>query len=214
MRISIGDEVRTIDGHHAGNIDKLILDPTTRDVKRAVLRKGTLFPHDVEVPLDALERRTDGQAILNRTRDQLQDLPEFNEAEYTEWPSMRETPWGYPSAALLWPAAYPFPSVPYEAPDRAALEVGREVEEAHRRFELENAVIDQGSDVISRDGQKVGEVDRLSVDTESGRPVAVVVRRGFIFTKDVSIPGDAIAAVENGAVYLNVDADYVSSHWQ
>lgn len=159
MRIAIGNHVWTAGGRDAGTIAKLVLDSNTHGAKSAVIHKGAIFPHDVEVPIDRLATKGDGDVIVDRTAAELTTPPAFNEAEYRLWPATSAGPWGYLSAALLWPAVYSYRAVPYEAPDRYTSVVGREIEDAHLREDFENAIVDAGSDVVSSDGKKVGAID-------------------------------------------------------
>jgi uncharacterized protein YrrD len=212
MRVALGATVRTLDGDKVGTIDKLILDPQTHDVKAAAVRKGFLLTEDVEVPLDRLEAGADGEVRLTMTSQQVHDLPHFSEAAYTTPPSTYNAPPGpgYPVDSLLWPtgaAAYPMPFPPAWAPPSG---LPPEVEEMRRQLDLENAVIDEGSDVYSSDGHKIGEVHSVTFDTASGHPSTIMVRKGFLFTEDFELPASLISSLDDGAIYLRVARDEIA----
>src|ERR671936_220544 len=80
----------------------------------------------------------------------------------------------------------------------------REAREALERQDLENAVIGEGSDVVDRDGENVGEVARLVFVPDGHRLTSLVVRKGFIFTEDRELPASVINRVDDGVIYLKV----------
>jgi hypothetical protein len=49
----------------------------------------------------------------------------------------------------------------------------------------------------------------VTFDTETGRPTGIIMRKGFLFTKDLSLPVEMIATVDDGVVYLNVSKEQV-----
>jgi hypothetical protein len=55
----------------------------------------------------------------------------------------------------------------------------------------------EGMDVLSTDGEKLGEVANAT-------GIYVLVRHGFLFAKEYYVPADAIANVGNDAVYLTM----------
>jgi uncharacterized protein (TIGR02271 family) len=57
--------------------------------------------------------------------------------------------------------------------------------------------IDRGWDVISSDGEKIGEVAEVRRDS-------IVVEKGFLFKSDFPVPVSAIADVTAGRIYLAV----------
>lgn len=66
----------------------------------------------------------------------------------------------------------------------------------------------QGWKVIGSDGEKLGEIETVEQDY-------IVVRKGFLFPSDHHIPFGAIAASEEGAVYLNVSKDQaLNQEWE
>lgn len=204
MYLELGARVVTSDGAQVGTIDKLILDPSNGDLKSAVVRKGVILPKDVEIPIEALEPTADG-VRLQYTRKELDHLPRFVEADYSPPPDGFPLPYSYPGGALLWPVGYPWVSPEPAAPPSSPLP--SEYDEILRDRDVENAVIDRGSNVMSRDGRKVGEVESITLDTTTGHPTRFVIRKGLLFTEDLELPVSTIASVDDGVVYLNLDRE-------
>lgn len=211
MAIKLDEKVMTSDGKEVGKIDKVILDPDGGDVHAIVVHKGMFFGRDVEIPLDAITGQRDGMVQIRYTKDQLDDLPSFHEANYTAPPPERSTEfmsgYGYPTGSMLWPSSYsgPMSGQPYGRD--AVGSVGDEVAAIHHEQDLGNSVIEAGSTVRSRDGEKVGEVHRIDFDPQTARPTRLVVRKGFLFTDDVEVPVNLISSVGDGVVYLDAVKD-------
>ena len=208
MRVELGARVRTADGKDVGTIDRLIVDPSNNEIKAAVIRKGMILPRDIEVPLSAIERGPDGSVQLTYTADQVDQLPEFFERKYTATPpAWYVPPADYPTAGIYWPIGYGVfatPPLPETNVSTGSAVLDREAREALERQDLENAVIGEGSDVVDRDGEKVGEVARLVFDPDGHRLTSFVVRKGFILTEDRELPASAITRVDDGVIYLRV----------
>jgi uncharacterized protein YrrD len=208
MRVEVGAGVRTTDGKDVGTIDRLIVDPGNSEIKAAVIHKGFLLPRDVEVPLSALEPAPDGGIQLTYTAEQVDKLPEFFASTYTTTPLAGYVPpAGYPSGGIYWPIGYAFftpPPLPETDVSTGSGALDREARETLERQDLENAVIGEGSDVVDRDGAKVGDIARLVFDADGHQLTSFVVRNGFIFTEDRELPASVITRVDDGVIYLSI----------
>lgn len=224
MDIGLGMHVYTSDGQDVGSVDRLILDPDTNQVKAAVIRKGTFMRHDVEVPRDMMNVTPDGTIRLSATADEVKSLPEFDPGAYTDAPPDYRSPAGYPSEGLYLPFGYApgiFAGAPGAVPGAGILadnggiaaddEEARELAAAWRRQDLENAVVQEGSKVLSRDGEEVGKVHQLNFDPQSGKLTGIVVRRGILFAKETELPASLVSGVGDGVVTLSVNADEVKN---
>jgi len=211
MKIELGAKVTTADGKEIGTIDKLILDPDSGDVHAVVVRRGMFFGKDIEIPVDAIGGQRDGTTRVEYSSDQVDALPAFHEGSYMTPPPERGTEYasgyGYPASSLLWPSRWsgPVSGEPYGHDAVGA--VADEVASLHLQQDLGNAVIQEGSDVRSRDGEKVGEVHRMVFDPTTGRPTALVIRKGFLFTEDIEVPVGLISSIDDDRVYLDARHD-------
>jgi uncharacterized protein YrrD len=212
MSVQLGAHVRTSDDKDVGSIERLIVDPASGEVKAAVIRKGFILTEDIQIALSALQEGPEGEVCLSYTADQVKELPRFHDADYTAPPAAYTSPLGYPGAALLWPVGY-LSGVPPSDTARYSLAETDEVLR-QRGVNLDNVVIDQGSDVIGRDGEKVGEIHSVTVDATTGRPTRIVVRKGFLFTEDVELSAETIERVADERVYLTVDQEQLKTHRQ
>lgn len=66
-----------------------------------------------------------------------------------------------------------------------------------------------GTHVYSEDGQLVGKVDRIVLAESDGAVRGLVVHKGHFFTRDVLVPLDTVATVNDVGLYLRLGKDEV-----
>lgn len=107
MRFDLGATVRTKDGHDAGKVRRVIVDPATERITGFVVSTGGLLGREVIVGEDAFEAADAGGATvtLSLTKDELDTQPTFEESDYVVPQVGWTAPTGYefPPNAYLWP---------------------------------------------------------------------------------------------------------------
>ena len=215
MDVTLGMHVYTSDEQDLGTVDRLILDPERGTVKAAVVSKGFFLPQDVEVPVELFQAGPSGDARISYSSTDIDKLPSFAEGDYTAPPPDYLAQSNYPATAIYWPVGYSLGMTPLDTPAidnmpvspwTGDVEVDKEVATALRRQDLENAVIGEGSEVLGQDGKKVGTVRELTFDPASGELTGLVVHKGVLLGKETSLPAALIDSVDDGVVYLAVDA--------
>jgi sporulation protein YlmC with PRC-barrel domain len=68
------------------------------------------------------------------------------------------------------------------------------------------AEIKKGMRVVGRDGETIGEVTRVIVDDGSGIFHGLAVRPN-LFTHDLELPGERVARLHDGVVYVEAVQD-------
>ena len=64
-----------------------------------------------------------------------------------------------------------------------------------------------------RDGEKIGELHRVSFDTASRRPAGLVVKRGLLNTEEIELPADSIASVDDRIIHLRLTKEEVEARF-
>jgi sporulation protein YlmC with PRC-barrel domain len=187
-----------------GRVKHLVLDPATTELRTAVVEHGMLSRESRMIPIASVTSANEKEIRVDFTKGQFEELPEFVQTDYTSPPPGYALPVSYPGGGLLWPLGYPTPTV--EEPAVGSQEAYQREEELRQR-NLENAVIDTDSEVLSRDGEKIGEVEQFEIDSVTGKPARLVIRKGFLLSKSLEVPMSAIASVDDGAVVLNLSKD-------
>jgi uncharacterized protein YrrD len=213
MHVDIGAPVRSSDGQDIGSVDRLIMDPSRNDVTAAVVRKGMFLPRDIEVQIDDLRPSTDGDFAVNMTAEEVKNLPEYYEANYSLPPPDYLSPAGYTYGTLYWPTSLlvgGYGGTPYMGTNpNPATSAASDSEATDRlsRDAWENAVIGKGSRVTSRDGKNVGKVEDITFDSNTGAVTELVVRSGLFAHTDHILDPKLIDSVDEGVVFLNVNSD-------
>ena len=206
MEFQLESPVVSADGVDLGKIHRIIFDPQSAEVKSIVLKKGVFFARDVAIPIEDVRAATAEGVELSLSREEVDNVPGFIEGDYT-WPHQSwSSPYGWPMGGVMWPMAYAgYGYGGYVGSPVMASQVPDSVIEREKQQDHDNAVVGQGSEVLAKGGEKVGEVHNMVIDPASHKPSSVVVRSGFVFTQDVELPGDWIESYDDYRVTLNVD---------
>ncbi len=201
LSIRLGAPVKTREGRHVGNVDRVVVDPDGGRLTHVVVHAGGLLARDVVVPSEAVERASPDSLWLRLSAGDLQSLPDFVEAEYVPLESQDEPPiitWegapSYEPRAVLVPAAtlYDPPVKPY-AP---------QIVEEHENIPYGTTEIVRGSRVQCTDGF-LGTVQEVRVDPSSRRVDSFVVEPEGGVERWV-VPADAIQQASHTLVRLRV----------
>jgi sporulation protein YlmC with PRC-barrel domain len=198
MRIDLDARVRTSDGHDAGNVHRVLVDPKTERISGFVISTGRLLGRDVIVGEDAFAAAAPGGEVitLNLTKQELDTQPTFEQNDYVPPPagwSAQAVGYAIPPQSYLWPA------------DAAV------AEPAQPRPELK-----KGDTVKDRDGDVVGTVEDIHFDEKTGDVLSFVVRVGtgleriFGGGKTAEISRQDILRIADDEVRLGVDREEIT----
>ena len=203
MDLQLDAPVVSHDGAELGKISRVIFDPQSGETKSVVIRTGGIFGREVAAPLEEIRVAAPTRVELEWDKHQFDDQPSFVDTEYAWPPETWVAPYGWPAGAVMWPAPYGA-GMPVGVPVMAGAVPG-EVREDVRREDDNAAVVGHGAEVVAMNGEKVGSVDNVMIDPVSHKPSRVMLKRGFLFTEDVELPGDWISSYDDQRVVLNVD---------
>jgi sporulation protein YlmC with PRC-barrel domain len=189
MRIKLGAQVRTKDGHKAGQVKKVIWDPASNEVNAFVVSTGGLLGHDVVVSRDTLERagRDGDELVLDLTKDELHQFEQYEAGDYAPPPVgwAAPVPYDYPAAAFIlttepMPSPIPMPAASHDDHDHTG------------------PAIAKGMHVKDAGGESLGIVDEVRVDEATGELRSVIVRKAGVFGGGAvrEIPADHLEVAE------------------
>jgi len=161
MRIDLSARVRTTDGHEAGNVHRVLVDPGTERITGFVISTSRLLGRDVIVGEDAFAAAEPlGNVVtVNLTKRELDTQPTFEESDFVVPPAGWSAPslgYSLPPESFLWPE------------DSALPDVG----------ERSRPSIKKGDTVKDRDGDVVGTVEDIRFDEKTGEVLSFVVKLG------------------------------------
>ena len=196
MNLDIGAEVLGPDGK-LGTLTQIVIEPQEERITHVVVARGGLHPWEKVVPMDRLER-TEGTRVWTDLRlEDMETLPDYiafvGTAPGPTSPS--EVPLGDLSpAGLLWPSnvlGWYLPSHQAQTP-------------AHLQANLPPGThgLKSGTVVHCRDG-RIGRLDEVLYDEASGRATSMIIRKGFLFVRELEAPIDWVEAI-NDTIRLKV----------
>ena len=206
MRLTKGADIYSAQGEKLGTLDRVVLDPETKEVTHLVISKGGLFKTSKVVALDLLNQEVEDRiTLLNPNHD----WDEFEDFEETHYVNLDETDapvtdvpgaYWYPPLNLAWWRAggtdnpVTFPAKPVYVPRTTqAIPEG-------------TVALEEGARVVSQDGKHVGNVEQVIVDSQDNRVTHFVVNEGVLFKERKLIPVTWISSIDEDEVHLSSNA--------
>ncbi len=209
MQFKEGAKVLTADGEDVGTVGLIVIKPQTKEVTHLIVQKGFLFGEDKVLPVDWVMSAEADHVTLRAdiSEDDLEDLPDYLEMEFAhiatlEAPAGDEEPrqlYWQPPIGLTW----------WHYPHFAGYPISPYVRATERNIPDDAVVLQQGDDVISSDGEHVGDVERLFTEPIDERVTHLLISEGLIFKEKKLVPITWVNRVAEGRVYLTVDSDFL-----
>jgi uncharacterized protein YrrD len=201
LRINEGADVYTDDGERVGSVDRVVVDPLTKDVSHIVVRKGFLFPEDKVIPVQLIATANEQRAVLEPDAT-VAELPPFIESHYLPLPDdYYQSRGGRIAGPLMFYTPYAFntPVLP------AAIPVARD-----RNIPERTVALEAGAPVTSTDGDYIGRFEEILM-TESGIATYLVLETGRHGHHRKAIPMNWIDAVDDESIRVGVPRRLVNS---
>ena len=203
-----GTSVETSDGRELGRISRFVLNPETNEVTHIVVQKGWLLPEDKVIPFDRVRSATDERVVLNENIRDFDELPPFEESHYIraidrdlegrDIDRAIDRPVFPTSAGYYW---YP-PQGYLGYPTYGLGSFGWPATETVQNIPAGTVPLKEGTNVMSSDGEHIGDVERLIIDPGSNRATHLVISQGTFFKDRKLIPANWIRSVTEKEVQL------------
>ena len=208
MQFKENANVYTLDDNKVGEVERIVLNPQTKEITHLVVRKGFLFTEDKVVPIDMVSSTAEDRITLNKTGG-LDSLPDFEEEQYVRVSSVdpayphkrgyvRPDYW-YPAPGFAWWGTQPYP---LGARPGYVVESWRNIPEG-------TVALKEGAEVITADDEHVGDVERIFVNPQEQRATHLLISQGWILKEKKIVPTTWIDQVREDKVYLSVSSDFI-----
>jgi len=204
MQLVKNADVFSSNGHRIGTLDRVVLDPQSKDVTHIVVEKGILFTTNKLIPIQSVNLQNDEERIvLKQTEEELEDLPHYNEAAYialdpTDYPydNINAVYW-YPPVPIQWqsmadPMWHPIANPPL-------IDNTEVIPEG-------TVALKEGAEVMSQDGKHIGNVELIIIDSDE-HISHIVVGEGIFLKQKKVVPAHWIKNVDTDKVELTVWSD-------
>jgi len=185
-------EVRCLDGR-CGRLHRIILSPQSANVTHLVIRLGD--GREVVMPMSLVGHLAPDAITLKVASDELKDLPDFVDTDYCLPTVDVQHPFGE-SCTLM-----PLPDLGVFNPGPLRIE--------HHQVPAGEVELKEGLPVLCADGD-CGRIDQVLIDPDQEKATGFVVRKGFFFTHDVSVPLSWVSGVDDDGVHLKATRDQLS----
>lgn len=196
-------EVFSSVGEKIGLLDRVVLDPSTKKVSHIIVKEGIVFSSSKVIPISYVN--LDGKRItLTKNAMELDDLPDFEEELYVTLNQPEEesglnveSVYWYPPINLAWWSTgghFWGPKPEYVLKKEKVIPEG-------------TVALEEGAKVIGSDGEDVGAVEQVIVETSEERATHIVVVSGLISKEYKLIPTPWISDVTEEKIYLHISSD-------
>jgi len=213
MHIEFGDEVFSSDGKKLGTVSGIIMNSQNQTVQGMVLGEGLFNQDERLVGISAVKGVENKRVTIDATESAAASLPRFVKEEYIEQPRGMPEETILPAAGVGGPIFYDssltaagYSNYPGQDSFFEAAPINPPVVETRSNLDELDVILKQGTDVVGSDGKKVGTVDDIQFD-DNGYLTGFVIKAGFLFHHDISIPASAVSEVDDARVLLNITSD-------
>ena len=212
----------THDGKEVGHLDRVAINPRSKEVTHLVVRKGLLFPVDKVIEMMYVDQATPERITLRPEVGDPEYLPPFQVKYYvgTNAPVAKDgglgrlfAPRGYwtaPGGQLGGIGGVPVRGIPDSPTPLPKLPpAGTELEQGTNVPDT-TVALKEGARVLAEDGTAVGSIVRIVAEPETGRATHFVLARGAAANDHITVPAEWLGEVQEKEVRLLVDAEVVS----
>ncbi len=208
MHLTKGADIYSSDGEKLGTLDRVIIDPVTKEATHIVISKGLLFTTNKVVAMDTVNSQVEDKITLRSPKQGLDEFPDFEETHYidldqTENPGSDELPasyWYPPASVAWWRMGSAGLAMPYYPPMPVY------VPKTTQNIPEGTVALEEGAKVVSKDGKHVGNIKEVIVDPQDNRVTHFVINEGVLFKERKLIPVLWISEIDEHAVHLSTTA--------
>jgi sporulation protein YlmC with PRC-barrel domain len=200
--------ILTSDGEKAGHLDRVVIDPRTREVSHLVIRKGLLNAKLKVVPMMLVSSAAHDEIGIRLSADRLDELENYEDTKYvptneSDNPNDEAPPRDEPTTLAPAPSVYWYP--PYlEAGVGAVPARPGYVREKQVNIPEDTVAIKEGAQVTTSDGKHVGKVQEILTSPKGGQITHFRISKG-VMNRDVRlIPVEWVARMDPEELTLAV----------
>lgn len=190
MNLKQHANVVTADEQEVGRVERLVMEPRTKEVTHIVVHGGHLFPDDKVVPVRLIESANEQRVRLREAVGDPKALPPF-QAQPRAGSSGEQRPAGT--------LADPF------GPTATGVEV-----EMKLNIPDEAVVVSAGTRVVSADDKQVGTLEQVLTEPQADRATHFVVSEGLPLKSRKLLPAAWVGSILDDEIYLTVKARAVN----
>jgi sporulation protein YlmC with PRC-barrel domain len=205
MRLELGRKVRCTDDV-VGELVDLVVDPTKKRVTHLVVKPTHGYSETHLVPIEHARPGEGTDVDLDCTVSEVLAMPRVEEFEYLR---LDESPTHDPDWDVGVTRVLALPYYEADGFGAGAGVVGQDVGVVYDRVPKGEVEVRRTSNVMSKDGHYVGDVDGFLVDDDD-QITHFVLERGHLWgRREVTVPIASVAKVESDTVTVDLTKDEI-----
>lgn len=215
MQIKQGAAVYTSEGDRVGSIDRVVIDPETKEITHLVVQKGLFFTQDKVVHMSLVASSSEDSVTLRKSAADLEELPDFEETHYIpaeggRVPAGRSNQPGPDNASLASPLYWYPPVGPWWVSGfYSGVAEPKYIATTEQNIPEGMVALKEGAKVIGVDGEHVGDVERILTNSPENQVTHLLIAKGLFHKNTKLIPSRWVRDVFEDEVHLVVDSDVV-----
>lgn len=222
IKLTKNMSVYASDDEKIGAVKHVVVDPSTSKITHLVIEQGFIFTTDKVLPIELISKQVDEALYVDRSSDSLN----LREYEQTFYVSQYESDYVdetieenenkvevESNPAVIPQSVYYYPPTPnrglgmhyWGVPGGLATDPVQTVN--LKNIPYESVVIEEGENVYSKDGDHVGDVHSVHIDSETNRVTHFVISQGLVFKDYKLIPRFWISEVNDDGIIVGVETD-------
>lgn len=212
MEFREGMDVFTVGGEKAGEVERVVIDPRTRQVTHVVIEKGFLFSENRVLPIEVINSADEDRVVLSAKVDEDLDAWPIFEETYTvpleegqaaeTLEATGEPPRRRPARPYYW---YPPVGMAYGGGTLGVPYYPGTTVEIERNVPEGAAALKEGAAIYTSDDEHVGDVERVYTNSETDAVTHLLISSGLLFKTHKLVPANWIQDATDDEVFLSVE---------
>lgn len=209
MRIDKGEQVLTSEGEIVGEVERVVLDPKTKEITHIVVTEGRLLNADRVIPINLVESSYDKAMKLRKAPMDFDSFPVFEEKHYI--PMNKKDLSDSQGKIHENFSLFPYPPLTGISMDDQGEFQDLLIKETVENIPEGSLALCEGALVRDVDGKRFGQVERVLTDSEGNHITHFVVSRGFIFKKRILVPYEWAMSITEDEIRLAMGPTILNS---
>ncbi len=203
MEFKENSTVMTAKHDKLGELEQLVIDPRTKEVKDVIVRPGIgpLKTNKV-VPVSSVAATEDDEILLRPDVSDLSEFPDYREEHFVALTGRNQGKFGY-EARMPMLLGYRPHSVPGQSP------LPSYFRETEMNVPKDTVPLETGAPVFSVDGDHVGDIEAIYTEPESDRVSHIVITQGLLLKNKKLIPTTWVDRIEGDEVHMLLDTEII-----
>ena len=199
MKFNYGADVENSQRKKVGEVERIVVDPSTVSVTHIIVRKGLFFTNDKVLPTSLIADATEERVVLHEFEGNLDDLPDYVEEHFI--------PVG---VSNIYRSHYdPTYLIPYPPMSLSKLLFPLKEPSKGSTIPEDAASIKEDANIVTVDGEKVGNLKQVFVHPQIDRATHLLISKGFLRKEEKIIPTGWVKEFHRDRVDLIVDKNVI-----